>query len=55
MLHDAFGTGKFADVLVAEWAISLEIMGMENVMTTCADGKLANRRQEAYLKAHTLT
>ena len=41
--HDASETGKSADVLAAEWATTIEMLGADYVVAVVADGEPANR------------
>ena len=48
--HDASDTGKSANVLAAEWASAIEIIGPHMVVGFIADGE-AMERQELSLRA----
>ncbi|KAH7433433.1 hypothetical protein KP509_07G069500 [Ceratopteris richardii] len=48
--HDASDTGKSADVLAAEWASAIEIVGPSNVVCIVADGEPANRAAGAIIE-----
>ncbi|KAH7288100.1 hypothetical protein KP509_31G012000 [Ceratopteris richardii] len=48
--HDASETGKSADILAAEWASAIEIVGPSNVVCIVADGEPSNRASGAIIE-----